>query len=214
MAAKEQLLKLLVVGASGTGKTCLIRQYVHNVFQPTNKITIGVDFALKVLAPTNTTLQIWDIAGQERYGQMTRVYFQAAVGAMVVCDITDPESYETAVKWKQDVDGKVFLPNTMTPIPCILLLNKADLGGSKMTKEQLDAFCQQNGFVRWFAVSAKDATNVDAAFEALVEEVQKVLPTAQSAGSAAAKRDEPNAVRGLGQSSAQKKPAKKSCCDK
>jgi len=171
-APKEQLHKLLMVGESGTGKTCLIRQYVHKVFQPTSKATIGVDFALRVIPPNNTTLQIWDIAGQERYGQMTRVYFQAAVGAMVVCDIQKPETYEASIKWKQDLDSKVFIPGTSKNIPCMLLLNKCDLGKSHMTSDQLDAFCAKHGFIGWLEVSAKEGTNVNAAFDKLVEAVQ------------------------------------------
>ena len=169
---KEQLHKLLMIGESGSGKTCLIRQYVHKVFQPTSKPTIGVDFALKVIPPNNTTLQIWDIAGQERYGQMTRVYFQAAVGAMVVCDIQKPETYEASVKWKQDLDSKVFLPGTTTSIPCMLLLNKCDLGKSHFSNEQLDLFCQKHGFIGWMEVSAKEGTNVNSAFDKLVDAVQ------------------------------------------
>ncbi|ORC87550.1 putative small GTP-binding protein Rab11, putative,Rab11 GTPase [Trypanosoma theileri] len=127
----ELLFKVLIIGEGGTGKTCLIRRYVHSIFLPTNKATIGVDFALKdvVYPPTHRsiTLQLWDIAGQERYGQMTRVYYQAAAGAIVVADITRPETLELAVKWKQDVDSKVFLGATGKPIPCVLLINKVDL---------------------------------------------------------------------------------------
>ena len=107
----EYLYKVLVVGEGNTGKTCIIRRYVHNIFQMSTKATIGVDFALKVLnwdRTKNITLQIWDIAGQERYGQMTRVYYQAAVGALIVYDVTRPESFDAVVKWKQDIDHKVM----------------------------------------------------------------------------------------------------------
>lgn len=169
----ELLHKVLVIGEGGTGKTCLIRRYVHGIFQATNKATIGVDFALKVLSHNNRsiTLQIWDIAGQERYGQMTRVYYQAAVGAMVVCDVTRPETMELAIKWKQDLDSKVFLGSTGKTIPCVLLVNKCDLGQLSKTKEEMDAFCKDNGFAGWFETSAKEDKNVTVAFNALVENV-------------------------------------------
>lgn len=169
----ELLHKVLVIGEGGTGKTCLIRRYVHGIFQATNKATIGVDFALKVLNHNNRsiTLQIWDIAGQERYGQMTRVYYQAAVGAMVVCDITRPETMDLAVKWKQDLDSKVFLGSTGKTIPCVLLVNKSDLGQLHKSKEEMDSFCREHNFCGWYETSAKDDKNVSASFNALVEHV-------------------------------------------
>lgn len=169
----ELLHKVLVIGEGGTGKTCLIRRYVHSIFQATNKATIGVDFALKVISQKNRniTLQIWDIAGQERYGQMTRVYYQAAVGAMVVCDVTRPETMELAIKWKQDLDSKVFLGSTGRTIPCVLLVNKCDLGDLHKSREEMDAFCREHGFCGWFETSAKDNKNVTESFQALVEYV-------------------------------------------
>uniref|UniRef100_A0A7S1QCP4 Ras-related protein Rab n=1 Tax=Neobodo designis TaxID=312471 RepID=A0A7S1QCP4_NEODS len=214
---KEQLLKVLVVGECGTGKTCLIRYYMHQSFQSTNKATIGVDFALKVLPESNTTLQIWDIAGQERYGQMTRVYFLSAVGAMVVCEINKPETYAAAINWKKDVDSKAFLPGTaQTPIPCVLLLNKCDLDDSHMSDEQLDEFCKQHGFVAWYKVSAKNGDNVSTAFESLVDHVQEARAKARAGAGEEAERKDQNKTVQLGKRSAPKKKSEDTggCCKK
>ncbi|KAH9598584.1 Small GTPase [Trypanosoma melophagium] len=219
----ELLFKVLIIGEGGTGKTCLIRRYVHSIFLPTNKATIGVDFALKdILHPPthrNITLQLWDIAGQERYGQMTRVYYQAAAGAIVVADVTRPETLELAVKWKQDVDSKVFLGASGKPIPCILLINKVDLlpngmlvtsvndanrdgnnnnnnnnnnsvGGIQKTKAEMDAFCSEHGFEAWFLTSAKENRNVDLAFMTLVDCVLKA--TGSVGGNAAENSNDGN----------------------
>jgi small GTP-binding protein len=203
---KEQLLKVLVVGECGTGKTCLIRYYMHQSFQSTNKATIGVDFALKVIPETNTTLQIWDIAGQERYGQMTRVYFLSAVGAMVVAEINKPETYAAAINWKKDVDSKAFLPGTaQTPIPCVLLLNKCDLDDSHMSDEQLDEFCRQHGFVAWYKVSAKTGDGVDESFKSLVNSVQEARAKARAGSAEEPERKDQNKAVQLGK----RAPAKK-----
>ncbi|KAG0018509.1 rab32, member RAS oncoprotein [Podila clonocystis] len=73
---REYLYKILVIGDLGTGKTSIIKRYVHNIFSMNYKSTIGVDFALKVIQwspDTVVRLQLWDIAGQERFGNMTRV---------------------------------------------------------------------------------------------------------------------------------------------
>eukprot|EP01010_Urceolus_cornutus_P000961 NODE_1474_length_893_cov_276.994076_g1141_i0.p2 GENE.NODE_1474_length_893_cov_276.994076_g1141_i0~~NODE_1474_length_893_cov_276.994076_g1141_i0.p2 ORF type:complete len:207 (+),score=38.05 NODE_1474_length_893_cov_276.994076_g1141_i0:67-687(+) len=170
----EFLYKVLVVGEGGAGKTCIIRRYVHNIFQMSTKATIGVDFALKVLnwdKLKNITLQIWDIAGQERYGQMTRVYYQAAVGALVVYDVSRSDTFDAVAKWKQDIDNKVFLPDH-SHIPCVLVANKCDLPAvPQRTKEELDHFCEEHGFAGWFETSSKENINIEKSFKFLVEKI-------------------------------------------
>lgn len=123
---REYLYKILVIGELGTGKTSFIRRYVHNFFSQNYRATIGVDFALKVInwdQKTIIRLQLWDIAGQERFGNMTRVYYKEAAGAFVVFDVTRNATFDAVIKWKQDLDSKVQLPDG-SPIPCILLANK------------------------------------------------------------------------------------------
>ncbi|RUS26243.1 P-loop containing nucleoside triphosphate hydrolase protein [Jimgerdemannia flammicorona] len=156
---KEYLYKILVVGDLGTGKTSIIKRYVHNIFSMHYKSTIryrvacglaelcatplphlpllsspvpsqiGVDFALKVIQWSPTTvvrLQLWDIAGQERFGNMTRVYYKEALGALVVYDVTRPQTFEGVHRWKADLDQKVALPEAWGGgnIPVVLLANK------------------------------------------------------------------------------------------
>ncbi|XDV18602.1 hypothetical protein PO909_024260 [Leuciscus waleckii] len=106
---QERLLKVLVIGDLGVGKTSIIKRYVHQIFSQHYRATIGVDFALKVLNWDHRTvirLQLWDIAGQERYGNMTRVYYREAVGALVVFDMTRASTFQAVLKWKKDLDSK------------------------------------------------------------------------------------------------------------
>lgn len=145
---KDHLYKILVIGDLGTGKTSIIKRYVHQFFSQHYRATIGVDFALKVLTWDDMTLirlQLWDIAGnrktaqllsqtvrtpfllgQERYGNMTRVYYKEAVGAFIVFDVTRLNTFESVSNWKADLDSKVQLPDG-SPIPCVLLANKVVL---------------------------------------------------------------------------------------
>ncbi|XP_077598461.1 uncharacterized protein LOC144213746 isoform X1 [Stigmatopora nigra] len=107
---RQLLLKVLVIGDLGVGKTSIIKRYVHRVFSQGYRATVGVDFALKVLQVDQATavrLQLWDIAGQERYGNMTRVYYKEAVGALVVFDMTRLATFQAVLKWKGDLDSKV-----------------------------------------------------------------------------------------------------------
>ncbi|XP_076843616.1 ras-related protein Rab-38 [Brachyhypopomus gauderio] len=172
---QERLLKVLVIGDLGVGKTSVIKRYVHQVFSQHYRATIGVDFALKVLnwdQQTVVRLQLWDIAGQERYGNMTRVYYREAVGALVVFDMTRASTFQTVLKWKGDLDCKVALSDGRT-LPAVLLANKCDQQSKGLCAKlpRLDTFAKEHGFIGCYETSAKDNTNIDAAVMCLVESI-------------------------------------------
>ncbi|EGD79726.1 rab GTPase [Salpingoeca rosetta] len=176
---RELLYKVLVVGDSGVGKTSLIKRYVHGVASDKYKATIGVDFALKVLQVNeNTTvrLQLWDIAGQERFGSMTRVYYKEAVGAFVVFDVTRLDTFKAVKTWKEDIDAKVFLPDG-SKIPVVLMANKCDLAVEGFrTQEEMQEYCANMGFVSWFETSAKLNKNIEEAVNCLVQNILEKEP--------------------------------------
>uniref|UniRef100_A0A4W4FM15 Ras-related protein Rab n=1 Tax=Electrophorus electricus TaxID=8005 RepID=A0A4W4FM15_ELEEL len=161
---KEHLYKILVIGDLGVGKTSIIKRYVHQTYSANYRATIGVDFALKVLNWDSETvrLQLWDIAGQERFGNMTRVYYREAMGAFIVFDVTRPATFEAVTKWKDDLDSKLVLANGKS-IATVLLANKCDQSRHLLTSSDLrvDQFCKENGFVGWFETSAKVRDNND-----------------------------------------------------
>lgn len=172
---REYLFKVLVIGDLGTGKTSIIKRYVHQFFSIHYRATIGVDFALKVLNWNDDTLirlQLWDIAGQERFGNMTRVYYKEAVGAFVVFDVTRASTFEAVEKWKSDLDSKVFLSNG-SPIPAILLANKCDQvnEGLYNNTTQMNEYCAEKGFAGWFETSAKENIGIDEAASSLVSKI-------------------------------------------
>ncbi|GCC29524.1 ras-related protein Rab-38-like [Chiloscyllium punctatum] len=172
---KEYLFKVLVIGDLGVGKTSIIKRYVHQIFSQHYRATIGVDFALKVLhweEDTIIRLQLWDIAGQERFGNMTRVYYREAVGAFIVFDVSRASTFEAVSKWKNDLDSKVRLQNG-NPVPAILLANKCDQTkeGLSNTLPKMDQYCKENGFIAWFETSAKDNIHIEESARVLVENI-------------------------------------------
>ncbi|XP_011050787.1 PREDICTED: ras-related protein Rab-32 isoform X4 [Acromyrmex echinatior] len=172
---REHLYKILVIGELGAGKTSIIKRYVHQFFSQHYRATIGVDFALKVLnwdPHTIIRLQLWDIAGQERFGNMTRVYYKEAVGAFIVFDVTRSATLDAVVKWKQDLDSKVQLPDGSS-IPCVLLANKCDQQkeGLINSPAKMDEYCKEKNFSGWFETSAKENINIEEAAKFLVNKI-------------------------------------------
>ncbi|XP_003978587.1 ras-related protein Rab-32 [Takifugu rubripes] len=171
---KEKLFKVLVIGDLGVGKSSVILQYVKKCFMEKYKASIGVDFALKTIEwdpQTLVRLQFWDIAGQERFRKMSRVYYKGAMGALVVFDITNSSTLEAASEWKEDLDSKVCLHSGHL-LPAVLLANKCDgEGRDRGDPSWLDGFCEKNGFSGWFETSAKDNINIDEAVHFLVQQM-------------------------------------------
>lgn len=174
--SSEHLFKVLVVGDASTGKTSFIKRYVHHFFSDAYKATIGVDFALKTLLYNTNTLvrlQLWDIAGQERFGLMTRVYYKDAVGAFLMFDVNRPKTFESVMRWKADIDSKVTLSDG-SKIPCLLLANKCDLVQlNEKDEEMLREFAEQNGFIGSLYTSPKKNINIEEAAKLLVREMMR-----------------------------------------
>ncbi|XP_067289136.1 ras-related protein Rab-38b [Pseudorasbora parva] len=171
---KEHLFKILVIGDLGVGKTSIIKRYVHQTYSTNYRATIGVDFALKVLNWDSETvrLQLWDIAGQERFGNMTRVYYREAMGAFIVFDVNRPTTFEAVSKWKEDLDSKLILSNGQS-VATVLLANKCDQNRDFLTNNglKMDQYCKENGFVGWFETSAKENLNINEAANFLVKHI-------------------------------------------
>ncbi|PIK62679.1 putative ras-related protein [Apostichopus japonicus] len=156
--------------------TSIIRRYTEGTFSPNYKLTIGVDFCLKTIdwnENTKVNLQLWDIAGHERFGHMTRVYYKYAIAAIIMFDLSRPATFDSVIKWIDDVNQKVMLANEQ-PIPVLLLANKCDLGDISIDDTALNQFCTQQNFLGWFATSAKNDVNVDEAMHFLVENILKL----------------------------------------
>ncbi|XP_057367813.1 ras-related protein Rab-7L1-like [Daphnia carinata] len=173
--ATEKLFKVIIIGDPGAGKTSFIRRYVQNAFRGDYKATIGVDFALKIVRwSENQTikLQLWDIAGQERFTWMTRVYYKEAQGCIIMFDLTSRNSFKNAVKWKKDVDSKCFLEDG-APVPCMLLANKCDLQQREVDQWEIETLCREQGFIGWTETSAKDDLMVGDCMRFLIEIMMK-----------------------------------------
>ncbi|XP_034327000.2 ras-related protein Rab-32B-like isoform X1 [Crassostrea angulata] len=178
---QEHLYKILVIGEFGVGKTSIIRRYTEGSFSPNYKLTIGVDFALKLVNWSDNTkinLQLWDIAGHERFGHMTRVYYKYAIAAIIVFDLSRPATFDSVSKWLGDVNSKVMLANEQS-VPVLLLANKCDLTDVHIDTNRLNRFCEENSIIGWFPTSAKNNENIDEAMKFLIEKILELPSESQ-----------------------------------
>ena len=125
----EYLLKSIIVGDGGVGKTALAVRFSKGIFTEDYKMTIGVDFHVKTISIETAEglvtckLQLWDTGGQERFGHIRHVYYQGSLGAILVFDLTDHTSFEHLPQWIEEIRI-----NVKTAIPLLLVGNKSDLG--------------------------------------------------------------------------------------
>ena len=123
------MLKILVIGNSYSGKTSIVNRFVQGKFDPNYKATVACDFSMKIIKMEETEfrLQLWDLVGQDsRVGGINKLFCRGALGALVVADISNRESIESTISWKEQVDMNTTLKNG-EPIPMILVVNKFDL---------------------------------------------------------------------------------------
>jgi small GTP-binding protein len=156
----EFLLKVLVTGENHCGKTSFVKRYVHDVFTSAYKATIGVDFALKKLPwkeSTTVRLQLWDIAGQERWSNMTRIYYREAVGAFVVFSASAHRTLPATLKWKENIDQHCHMWDG-SPIPVILIMTKCDLPKDSEipSAEELRQFAATHGFAGFYETTSRE----------------------------------------------------------
>jgi len=163
---KKALLKVIIVGDSGVGKTSLMNQYVHKSFSNQYKATIGADFLTKEVLVDDqlVTLQIWDTAGQERFQSLGVAFYRGADSCVLVYDVTEASSFEHLEGWKNE-----FLvhaaPRNGDKFPFVVLGNKADITAKRqVSTTQAKTWCTAKGDIPFYETSAKEAVNVEQAF--------------------------------------------------
>jgi len=161
----DQLIKILVVGDSGVGKTCLLRRFNDEPFVEFHMTTIGLDFAVKTISTQGKRLklQIWDTAGQERFQSITQSFYRGADAMLLVFDVTNDESFQNCERWLKGIKQ-----HTAGTPELMLIGNKVDvLVEQRMVPSMLaQEFAQQNG-IPYIETSAKESIGVDEAFVSL-----------------------------------------------
>lgn len=181
----DYLFKLLLIGDSGVGKSCLLLRFADDTYTESYISTIGVDFKIRTIELDGKTikLQIWDTAGQERFRTITSSYYRGAHGIIVVYDITDQESFNNVKQWLQEID-RYACEN----VNKLLVGNKCDLTAKRAVETQAaKEYADQLG-IPFLETSAKSSTNVEQAFLTMASEIKSRMGPVQGAGGAPAVR--------------------------
>ncbi|QCE12509.1 Rab family [Vigna unguiculata] len=160
----DYLFKLLLIGDSGVGKSCLLLRFADDSYIESYISTIGVDFKIRTVEQDGKTikLQIWDTAGQERFRTITSSYYRGAHGIIIVYDVTDEDSFNNVKQWLSEIDR--YASDSVNKL---LVGNKCDLADNRaVSYDTAKAFADEIG-IPFMETSAKDATNVEQAFMAM-----------------------------------------------
>jgi Ras-related protein Rab-8A len=171
-AAYDYLIKLLLIGDSGVGKSCLLLRFSDDSFTPSFITTIGIDFKIRTieLDGKRIKLQIWDTAGQERFRTITTAYYRGAMGILLVYDVTDERSFNNIRNWFSNIEQ-----HASEGVNKILIGNKCDWVEKKLiAKEQGQALADEFG-INFLETSAKANINVEEAFFTLARDIKKRL---------------------------------------
>ncbi|CAI8032811.1 Ras-related protein Rab-8A [Geodia barretti] len=166
------LFKLLLIGDSGVGKTCILVRFSEDAFNSTFISTIGIDFKIRTVEidGKKIKLQIWDTAGQERFRTITTAYYRGAMGIMLVYDVTSEKSFDNIRNWIRNIEE-----NASSDVDKMILGNKCDLSESRVISTERGKLLADEHGVKFMETSAKSGFHVETAFLMLASDIKNKM---------------------------------------
>lgn len=151
-----------------------MNQYVKKKFSNQYKATIGADFLTKDVMVDDklVTMQVWDTAGQERFQSLGVAFYRGADCCVLVYDVTNPTSFRNLETWKDEflVQGSHSNSDNFS---FVVIGNKLDMDNRQVLAKDATAWCAKQGNIPYFETSAKEAINVEQAFQAIARAALK-----------------------------------------
>ncbi|KAJ6641120.1 Ras-related protein Rab-8A [Pseudolycoriella hygida] len=163
--------KVLVLGDSNVGKTCIVHRYCDERYYDTYISTIGIDFKQKLinLDGVPIKLQIWDTAGQERFRTLTTAYYRGAMGILLMYDVTSLESFNNLSYWLRNIQE-----NAAPDVVKVLAGNKCEcLPAQRMVEKERGDKIAENFDMPFFEVSCKNNINIEESFLTLARQIRE-----------------------------------------
>ncbi|OWF49796.1 ras-related protein Rab-37-like isoform X1 [Mizuhopecten yessoensis] len=162
--------KVMLIGDSGVGKTCLLVRFKDGAFLSGSFIsTVGIDFRNKVVDVdgTKVKLQIWDTAGQERFRSVTHAYYRDAHALLLLYDVTNKASFDNIRAWLGEINEYA-----QEDVVIMLLGNKSDSTADRVIRTEDGEKLAKEYSVAFMETSAKTGMNVDLAFMAVARDLK------------------------------------------
>jgi len=163
-------LKMLLVGDSGVGKSCLLLRFSDGTFTHSFMPTIGIDFKVRTIAidGKDIKLQLWDTAGQERFRTITAAYYRGGHGVVLVYDVTDQNSFNHVKTWMKSIET-----HASQGVNKILVGNKADMNDKRVVSTEQGKELAERYGIEFYETSAKTGLNVEEMFMLLAKEIKQ-----------------------------------------
>ena len=190
-------LKIIVIGNSNTGKTSFVNKWTKGTFTDNYKATVVSEFSFKVFQFKDKyyRIQLWDLAGQDKNTHITKIFSKDSHGCLVLCDITNKETLNDTLKWKESVDESArFIDGEI--IPSVLVQNKIDLVDEESLKdeEEIKKFAEDNKYIGYFRTSVKMGIGVDECMEFLITNILERIEKCSKEGKNPLEKDRQNLV--------------------
>jgi len=168
-------LQLIIIGDSGVGKTSFMDRFVEAApeFRQSFNPTVGIDFKVKtvVVDGKRVKLQIWDTAGQEKFNSITTAYYRSARGAIIMYDVTRPQTFKSLEKWFQ-----LMSEHGRGDVEVAVVGNKCDLSSDKRIDSRQGESAATKLGCHFYESSAKDNMNIENVFMGLVRNILVNMP--------------------------------------
>ena len=190
-------LKIIVIGNSNTGKTSFVNKWTKGTFTDNYKATVVSEFSFKVFQFKDKyyRIQLWDLAGQDKNTHITKIFSKDSHGCLVLCDITNKETLNDTLKWKESVDESArFIDGEI--IPSVLVQNKIDLVDEESLKdeEEIKKFAEDNKYIGYFRTSVKMGIGIDECMEFLITNILERIEKCSKEGKNPLEKDRQNLV--------------------
>jgi len=163
--------KVLLLGDSTVGKTCILLKYTDKIFQETHMMTIGLDYRLKTMtlqSGKEVKLQIWDTAGQDRFRSITKNYYKGSHGIILIYDVTSLKTFENVKSWVSQIHEEIS-----DKVVIYLVGNKIDMDDERKVKTEEGQKLAEELGVPFVETSAKSGENIDNIFSDITERIDK-----------------------------------------